>query len=214
MSQPAIDPTLTLWSTEQRDGLPLLVLLHGFGSDERDLFSLLPYLPTGIAVASLAAPGSPPAPMPGRAWFPMGTLGNTHEAIEDAASAVRRWVDDHAGTASSVALLGFSQGASVALQALRQEPQRFDAVLALSGVVSPYESDGDAALADRRPPVFWGRGTLDTIFADELIDHTAEWLPQHSTATVHLYPGLGHGISQEELGHMVEFIEAWRDTAA
>ncbi|MCG6568694.1 alpha/beta hydrolase [Tessaracoccus sp. ZS01] len=208
-----IDPALTLWSTEQREGLPLLVLLHGFGSNEEDLFSLVPYLPGGIAVASLAAPGAPPAPMPGRAWFPMGTLGNTHEVIADAAAAVRRWIDAEAGTAPSVALLGFSQGASVALEALRQGPERFDAVLALSGVVSPFGSDGDARLGELRPPVFWGRGSLDTVFAEELIDHTAQWLPEHSTPTVHLYPGLGHGIAQEELGDMASFIEAWRDSA-
>src|SRR5690606_10700549 len=61
-----LDDGLTLWSPEARDGMPLLVLLHGYGADENDLFGLIPYLPDGIAVASVAAPLAPQWPMPGR----------------------------------------------------------------------------------------------------------------------------------------------------
>ena len=100
----------------------------------------------------------------------------------------------------------------VALQALRQDPRRFGAVLALSSVVYPGESPGDAELAQRRPPVFWGMGAADTMFSPALVEHTAHWLPGHSTLTSHVYPGLGHGISQEELVHIHSFLEAWRDS--
>ena len=50
--------------------LPLLVLLHGYGSDERDLFSLVPFLPEGVAVASLPYEGLSMLPLAtGSVWI-------------------------------------------------------------------------------------------------------------------------------------------------
>lgn len=206
-----IDTTATRWSEGQPSDLPLLVLLHGYGADEHDLFGLVPHLPQGIAVASLAAPLRPPHPTPGRSWFPLETLGRSVEAVNPAARAVLGWLDDEAAASPSVALLGFSQGATVALQAMRLAPERLDAVLALSSIVSPGETPGDARLRERRPPVFWGIGTHDHIFTPPMTVPTSQWLPEHSTLTSKVYPGLGHGISQEELVDVVAFLEQWRD---
>ncbi len=72
-------------------------------------------------------------------------------AVTDAARAVLRWLDEAAGTAPAIGLLGFSQGAAVALQALRLAPERFAFALALSGY------------ADRNPfgrPPRWPRCVL------------------------------------------------------
>src|SRR5690606_2359649 len=54
----AIDPELVVWSAEPeaRDQHPLVVVMHGRGSDERDLASLFPLLPSGFVYASLRAP--------------------------------------------------------------------------------------------------------------------------------------------------------------
>ena len=206
-----IDDTATRWSTPDRDGLPLLVLLHGYGADEHDLFGLVPYLPEGIAVASVAAPLAPPWPMPGRAWYPIDGLdGRSPEAVSVAAEAFLRWLDAAVGQAPSVALLGFSQGAAVSLQALRLAPERFGAVVALSGYASPGELPHDDALAERRPPVFWGRGT----HPPELIAHTAQWLPGHSDLSGRVYTGLTHSISEEELTDVHRFLTKWLEGVA
>lgn len=204
-----IDPDLTQWKPGDRAGLPLLVLLHGYGADEHDLFGLLPYLPDEMAVAALAAPLRPPHPAPGRSWFPLETLGRSAEAVNPAARAVLRWLDTEAADAPSVALLGFSQGATVSLQAMRLAPDRFDAVLALSSILSPGELPGDARLRERRPPVFWGMGTHDHIFGPPTLGPTSQWLPEHSTLTARTYQGMGHGISQEELVDVRTFLEEW-----
>lgn len=204
-----IDSTATRWSTDERAGKPLLVLLHGYGADEHDLFGLVPYLPAGIAVAALPAPLKPPFPAPGRSWFPLETLGRSAEAVNPAAQAVLDWLDENAAESSSVALLGFSQGATVSLQAMRMAPRRFDAVLVLSSIVSPGELPGDEVLKEVKPPVFWGMGTQDHIFTPPTLGATAEWLPAHSTMTSKVYDGMGHGISQEELADVREFLDAW-----
>lgn len=210
-----IDVDATRWSPGERAGLPLVVLLHGYGADEHDLFGLAPFLPDGIAVASVAAPLAPPWPMPGRSWYAIDGLdGRSPDGVTTAAHAFLRWLDEAAGDAPSVALLGFSQGAAVALQALRLDADRFDAVVALSGYASPGELPDDEALRERRPKVFWGRGTHDDVIPGALIAHTSQWLPEHSELTGRVYPGLTHSISEDELSDVRIFLEKWRDASA
>ncbi|KJQ54002.1 alpha/beta hydrolase [Microbacterium sp. SA39] len=209
-----IDETATRWSSTDRGRMPLLVLLHGYGADEHDLFGLVPYLPEGIAVASVAAPLAPPWPMPGRSWYAIDGLdGRSPDAVTAAASAFLHWLAAAAEDAPSVALLGFSQGAAVALQALRLDPERFGAVAALSGYVSPGELPRDDELRELRPAVFWGRGTNDDVIPPALVDHTAQWLPDHSELSGRVYTGLTHSISEEELADVHVFLTKWRDGA-
>ncbi|WP_426188334.1 alpha/beta hydrolase [Microbacterium sp. TWP3-1-2b2] len=210
----SIDADATRWSIGERAGLPLLVLLHGYGADEHDLFGLAPFLPDDIAVASVAAPLAPPWPMPGRSWYAIdGLNGRDPDAVTIAARAFLRWLDIAAADASTVALLGFSQGAAVALQAMRLEPTRFDAVVALSGYASPGDLPDDEALREARPRVFWGRGTNDDVIPAPLVAHTAVWLPDHSELTGRVYPGLTHSISEDELADVRVFLEKWRDAS-
>ncbi len=208
----SIDPAATLWSTGDRAGKPVLLLLHGYGADERDLFGLVPYLPDGIAIAALAAPLTPPWPMPGRSWSPIDDLtGRDSGAITVAAESVLAWLDAEAADAASVALLGFSQGAAVSLQALRLAPARVQAVVALSGYAAPGALPNDPVLQETRPPVFWGRGSHDDVIPPHLIDHTAQWLPDHSELSGRVYQGLTHSISEDELADVRTFLTKWRD---
>lgn len=209
----SIDSSATRWSTDNHAGLPLLVLMHGYGADEHDLFGLIPYLPQDIAVASVAAPLSPPWPTPGRSWYAIdGLNGRDPDAVTRAAQALLDWLDAEANDASSIALLGFSQGAAVALQALRLAPERFGSVAALSGYASPGDLPHDEQLREIRPAVFWGRGTNDDVIPTPLIDHTAQWLPDHSTLSGRVYPGLTHSISEDELLDVRVFLQKWVDT--
>lgn len=209
---PTIDDAATRWSSPDRARMPLLVLLHGYGADEHDLFGLIPYLPEGIAVASVAAPLTPPWPTPGRSWYPIDGLdGRSPAAVTAAAAAFLRWLETTIGDAPSVALLGFSQGAAVSLQALRLAPERFGAVVALSGYASPGELPGDDTLQELRPPVFWGRGTNDDVIPAQLVAHTAQWLPTHADLSGRVYTGLTHSISEEELVDVHRFLTKWLD---
>lgn len=208
----SIDSSATLWSPGPHDGKPLLVLLHGYGADERDLFGLLPFLPEGLAVAAVAAPLSPPWPMPGRSWYVIDSLQTRDAAgITTAAESLLTWLDEAAAGAPSVALLGFSQGAAVSLQALRLDPPRIDAVVALSGYAAMGDLPGDQVLAEQRPPVFWGRGTHDDVIPAPLIDHTAQWLPGHAELSGRVYQGLTHSISEQELADVHVFLSQWKD---
>ena len=208
MTDVTIDPASVLWSAPEREraGRPLLVLMHGYGSHEGDLFGLSPRLPLGPVVASVRAPTPEGG---GFAWFPYGGQGDPEArlaAADAAARAVLGWLDTLEYT--SVGLLGFSQGGAMALQLLRHAPQRFRYAANLSGFVVEGEHSGDGALETSRPPVFWARGTEDTVISDALISTTNAWLPSHSTLTERIYEDLAHSISPPELADVSAFIRA------
>lgn len=205
---PALDPGVVLWSAEPSDraGRPLLVLLHGYGSNEQDLFALLPYLPDEFVVAAVRAPLPPPFPTPGHSWFPIdGLHGRNPESATRAAERFLEWLDE--GTdAETVGLLGFSQGSVIALEALRLRPRGFAFAVNLAGYANPRALPTDAELAEVRPPVFWGRGSRDEVIPQPLIEHTAEWLPRHVDLSGRVYAGLTHSVSEQELADVATFL--------
>jgi len=201
-----LDDSAILWSAPEREraGRPLLVLMHGYASHEGDLFGMSPGLPLEPVIASLRAPI---AENGGWAWWSRADSpsGNPPmQRVDEAASAVIDWLDTLAYT--RVSLLGFSQGAAMALQLLRHAPTRFAATVSLSGFVAAGEHAGDGPLAAVRPPVFWGRGTEDAMIPSDAVDRTAAWLPEHADATIRIYERLGHSISSAELADFTAFL--------
>ncbi|MFS0713053.1 alpha/beta hydrolase-fold protein [Microbacterium sp. 2P01SA-2] len=208
-SVPALDPAAVRWSAApaERAGRPLLVMMHGYGSDENDLFALVPHLPSEYVVAAVRAPLAPPFPTPGWSWYPIeGLNGRDPQAATASARALTDWIDAERGDAASVGLLGFSQGGVMAIEALRVRPDDYAFAVTLSGYANPGDLDTDADLAARRPPVFWGRGALDDVIPPALITHTAQWLPGRVDLSGRVYPDLGHAVSADELRDVATFL--------
>ena len=200
-----IDESAIVWSApeHERAGRPLLVLLHGYGSHEGDLFGLAPRLPLQPVIASLRAPLRAG---PGYAWYDLEGASNESRAVgaDAAARGLLHWLDGVQAT--SVGLLGFSQGGAMSIQLLRHAPERFDFAVCLAGFVVPGEAPADARMAESAPAVFWGRGTHDTVIAPSFIEATQRWLPHHSTLTERIYEGLGHSVSEAELADVLTFL--------
>jgi phospholipase/carboxylesterase len=208
----AIDPTAVVWSVpevsreQELATRPLLVLMHGRGSHEQDLFALAPLLPPQFVVASLRAPLEL---APGSySWFPVGEPGRPSSVAADAAVlALFEWLDS-VPAAVSVSLLGFSEGGAMTLHALRHAPTRFAAFVNLAGFVIGGDAPADDSLEQLRPQVFWGSDPADPVITAEAIARTAEWLPAHSTLTERHYDGIGHSISREELNDVNRFLQS------
>ncbi|MET0590049.1 MAG: alpha/beta fold hydrolase [Naasia sp.] len=203
---PRLDERAIIWSARREElaERPLLVLLHGVGSNEGDLFSLSPSLPLTPVIASLRAPDPYGQ---GFSWYPLQAPGRPRsEDVDAAAHAVLTWLESLDPQPEHVALLGFSQGAAVALQTLRHAPDRFDFVVQLAGYVTDGDAPGDERLRELRPPVFWGRGTADYVIPPEAVAHTDGWLPAHSTLDRRVYEDLPHAVSQTELADVVAFM--------
>lgn len=202
-------PTV-LWSRpeNERAGTPLLVIFHGYGADEADLFSLAGQLPADFTIASVQAPQQVG---PGYAWFPLrNDLSYSVTAVTEAASAVERWLDGVRGQHTSVSLLGFSQGMCMATTLLRHRPADYAAVVGLSGFVVDAEDDpyfDDVAVAAAKPEIFWGRDQADPVIPESTIEFTNTWMHKHVKLTKVLYTGMLHGINAQEISHVGEFLQ-------
>ncbi|TDW72676.1 phospholipase/carboxylesterase [Curtobacterium sp. PhB25] len=202
-----IDADLVQWTrpAEERAGTPLLVTMHGVGSNERDLLGLAPALPAAWTMASLRAP------MPwgqGFSWYPLGTPGSPAlEPVDTAVAEVLAWVDSVAADHPRIGLLGFSQGGSMALQLLRARPAAFAFAVSLSGFVVPGVTDSrDEAVAAVRPRVFLGHGDLDPVIPAEATARTQAWAAANTTVTDRAYEGLPHAVSAAELSDVAAFM--------
>lgn len=208
---------------------PLLVLMHGFGSFEGDLIGLAPHLPQGFVLAAPRAPLVVPPPIAnGFAWWPLPLSPQglpirqpdpeqfAGSGPHAAAIAVLDWLDTldaqvrDAGDGSglgTIALLGFSQGGCMVTSLLRMRPERFACGVNCSGFVAPGEFEGDAMLAELRPPMFWGRDEADPIIDDHRIALTQAWAPDHTDLEARLYSGILHGIGIDELIDIHAFLQ-------
>ncbi|MEY4102405.1 MAG: hypothetical protein RIR88_539 [Actinomycetota bacterium] len=224
MDFPAIDSTAVRWSVPRDEVAhalaerPLLIMMHGYGSHEGDLFSLAQYLPEKFVVAALRGPLNAGQ---GFAWFDLqfdpatNTLKRDVSEVNASAQALLAWIDEldaEVGGLGSVSLLGFSQGGVMMSTLLRHAPERFDAGVLLSGFIvedtTPGAAERDAHLAEVKPPVFWGRDTDDPVISQELVDVTRRWLPAHTDLTTKLYSYMGHGITMEEVDDVSAFLQA------
>jgi phospholipase/carboxylesterase len=201
------------WPSDTAAVPAVALLLHGFGSNERDLTGLVPGLGLDLPWASLRAPlelGNG-----GAAWFSITTPGNPDpQPVTEATDAIWAWVDAHLDASTRVIPIGFSQGGLMASQLLRTRPDRVLAPVVLGGFVLGAPQPGDATLAASRPVAFWGRGAEDRVIAESAISRTSAFLPQHSALVERVYPGLAHGIDAAEIGDVRAFLAVHAAVAA
>ena len=145
---------------------PLLMLLHGYGSNEEDLIGLSPHLDPRLFCVSARAPYE--MDFGGFAWFniEMGPEGmsfdfaQAEESLVQVYALVDALVEEYRST--SVYIAGFSQGASMALSAALKKSQTFAGAIALSGVCGPEMMPEDPASV-RGLPVFMAHGRQDPV---------------------------------------------------
>jgi phospholipase/carboxylesterase len=186
---------------------PLVVLLHGRGSNEQEIATLVDHLPTGPAYAAVRAPIAEGG---GFAWFANRGIGRPiAESLAETMAWFRSWLDATAPAGRPVVLVGFSGGAAFAGGLLLDEPGRYAGAAVLYGTL-PFEA-GVPVDAGRLAgvPVFVAQGETDTVIPRELLDRTWSYLHGDSGATVtsRRDPG-GHGITAQTLGELGAWIEA------
>lgn len=165
-----------------------LILLHGRGASAADIATLVPELGWTGEVAAPQAPG--------RTWYPHSFLAPV-EANQPYLDQALAQVDELVRGEDNVALLGFSQGACLALEYVARHPRRYGAVMALTGgLIRPVPSPGSLA----GTPVFLGTSDPDPHVPYSRVQESAAVL-ERMGATVDLrrYPGLPHTINQDEL---------------
>ena len=193
---------------------PTLVLLHGYGSSERDLVTVLPVVEAllpGVDAQVLAVRGAfPIAGRPGRySWFPGDVwVQPTPDQIGQVTDALADAVAEH--TRSAI-WLGFSQGMCAAVTVLRRRPEMVDALVALSGFSFDVDQPGDARLAGdvvagHGVPAFYGRDPADPAIPAFASAWALRFLRSHTALQEYSYPGLGHSLSMPELTDVISFL--------
>jgi len=193
----------------------VLFMLHGYGSNEEDLFSFAPELPEELCIISVRAP-YPMQPY-GNAWYAInfdaeqGKWNNEEEAalsrdkivtfIDEACKAYHLDKDN-------VTLLGFSQGTILSYAVALSYPNKIKNVVALSGYIneniivgntdekefsnlSIYASHGSV---DQVIPVSWAQ-KAKPILNNLNIEHVYEEFP------------VGHGVAPQNFYSFKKWLE-------
>lgn len=198
---------------------PLLVLLHGIGTDEHDLFPIADLLDPRFQVVSLRAPGDY---VMGHSWFHIdfqrdGTVVPDVAGARATLADLRRWLaaaPARFGTdPRQTVLLGFSQGAMMSLGVVRTAPELVAAVIALSGRAPgdlfPASASAEAIAA---VPLFVGHGLYDDVLPIAHGRATREAFAGSADLTYREYP-VAHGITDAELRDVGAWVTARLDGA-
>ena len=177
---------------------PLVVLLHGRGSHEKEIVALADHLPPGAAYAAVRAPIAEGA---GYAWFANRGIGRPlPDSLRASIDWFRGWLDEVAAPGRPVLPVGFSGGAAFAGGLLLDDPSRYAGGAILYGTL-PFEA-GVPTTPGRLQgvPMFLAHGASDTVIPPELQARTWSYLHEESGAqlTARRDPG-GHGIAAPAL---------------
>jgi phospholipase/carboxylesterase len=184
---------------------PLVVLLHGRGSNEQEILSLAPHLPEGLAYAAVRAPIAEGG---GFAWFAnRGTGRPVAESLASTMAWFTRWLDGVSPAGRPVFLVGFSGGAAFAGGLVLADPARYAGAAILHGTL-PFDA-GVPVEAGRLAnlPMFVAQGEADQVIPRELLDRTWSYLLEESGApTVARRDPSGHGITATTLRRLSGWI--------
>jgi phospholipase/carboxylesterase len=188
----------------------LIVLLHGIGADGNDLISLAPYYQSVLPQAHIVSPNAPfpydMAPF-GYMWFSIGSLDTRMNGVRAAAPLLDAFLDVELGchrlTDAELLLVGFSQGAMMALHVGLRRARAPAGIISHSGMLV-----ADARFAieiKNRPPVLLTHGSADEVLPPACLP-AAEAVLKAAGVPVqaHMMPGLGHGIDETTLRLLAE----------
>jgi phospholipase/carboxylesterase len=194
---------------------PLVIFLHGYGSDERDLFGIKDELSPGSTYLSVRAPLEVDGG--GYKWFTQDTDQAEYEGVtsdvDKSTDLLRTFIEqatEKYGTQpDKVVLIGFSQGAMMTYQIGLQHPELVRGIAPLSGKIladlnarlKPDEGLKSLKVfighgsADNRVP-FSGATEAQTVLENLLI-----------TPLFHSYAGAGHTITSAEIADLKRWLE-------
>lgn len=195
---------------------PLIIFLHGYGSDERDLFGIKDDLSQDYTYLSVRAPLEVDGG--GFKWFTQDTDQTEYEGVtsdvDKSTDLLRTFIEQatekYATQPDKVMLVGFSQGAMMSYQIGLQHPELVHGIAPLSGKIL-------ASLKARLKPDDRLKG-LKVLIGHGKVDNRVPFSGATDAQTVlenlliepefHAYAGAGHTITSAEVGDLNGWLQA------
>jgi phospholipase/carboxylesterase len=193
---------------------PLVIFLHGYGSNEQDLFGIKDELPAQYNFLSVQAPVR--LDEDSYQWFRKKGEGAYNGETDDLKSSAKVLLDFIAQAAKKyqtepdkVFLVGFSQGAIMSYELALRHPEAVGGIAALSGRILPVlKSELKPDEKRQKLAIFIGHGTADKRLpykdgtdADSLLQRLS------LKPEFHGYEGLGHNINEAELADLNAWLQ-------
>jgi phospholipase/carboxylesterase len=184
-----------------------VVMLHGRGATAESILDLAGPLATpGVAYLAPQAAGG--------AWYPyrfMEPTARNEPWLNDALAivgSVLAQLETTGVPAERTVLLGFSQGACLALEYAARNGRRYGGVIGLSGgLIGPAGTRWDYPATMAGTPVFLGCSDTDFHIPRERVDESATVLTAlGAEVTERIYPGMGHTVNQDEIDWVRELL--------
>jgi phospholipase/carboxylesterase len=192
---------------------PLLILLHGVGSNEQDLMGLAPLLDPRFLVVSARAPIT--LGVGSFAWFhvqftPTGIEIDPQEAEQsrlEVLKFVEAAISAYDADPRHVFLMGFSQGCIMSLSAALTEPRKFAGVVGMSGRILPEVLTKTAPPDQLRGlPILIVHGTLDSVLPIEHGRDSRELLAKLPVELEYIEYPMAHQVSQESMEDITRWL--------
>lgn len=192
---------------------PLLILLHGYGSNEQDLFSFAEELPDDFLIISAQAPFEMGAGA--YAWFSINFDENNEKFydLEEAAQSVEKissFIDEiknkYNTNPDKTFLLGFSQGAILSYSLSLQTPNKVQHVIALSGFINEALTSENIA-KDIKTDYYISHGSVDQVIPVEWARKAPVFLTANNLQNTYSEYPVGHGVAPQNFYSFKKWIE-------
>jgi phospholipase/carboxylesterase len=188
-----------------------LVLFHGRGADENDLFPLLDFLDPERRLVGATPRGPLSLPPGGAHWYVVREIGAPDKETFDASNELAGdWLAafaEQTGVPPAQTVLGgFSQGAVMTYAlGLGHGRPRPAGLIALSGFI-PTVDGFELDLAPPLPPVAIGHGTYDPVISVEWSRHAKQELDQAGAEVLYREYPLPHAIDPGYLSELSSWL--------
>ncbi|OIQ36988.1 MAG: phospholipase [Bacteroidetes bacterium MedPE-SWsnd-G1] len=197
------------------DKTPLLILLHGYGSNEQDLFSFASELPEDLFIVSARAPMTM---NPGSyAWYTIhfdmnnGKFSDIDEAKESI-SKISTFIDEvkeeYQVGIENTFLLGFSQGTILSYAIGLNYPEKVQHIIALSGYINlDLLESGHRINNFSKLDFFCSHGTVDQVIPVEWAQNAEPYLNELGIENTYKEYMVGHGVAPQNFYDFKKWIE-------
>jgi phospholipase/carboxylesterase len=204
----------------KKDNAPLLLLLHGYGSNEEDLFSFAPEISEDIFIVSARAPFD--MQPYGAAWYAINfdAAGGKFSDLDEARQSMDRikiFIEElkeaYPIDSNNLNILGFSQGAILSYALSLSQPDLLKNVVAMSGYINEDLIDDRAGLNSRfreseNPTNFFiSHGTMDQVIPFSWAQKAILVMDEARADYVFKDYPIGHGVARDNFFDMKKWLE-------